>query len=61
MDNVLMPSENLELFQEIGHEVWSLVSIPIVLFFKNLIYKLYAGTAIYNIVKLKFIPCGLTV
>jgi len=35
MDNVLMPSENLELFQEIGHEVWSLVSIPIVLFLKK--------------------------
>jgi len=30
MDNVLMPSESLALFQEIGHEVWSLMSIPII-------------------------------
>jgi len=44
MDNVLMPCASLALFQEIEHEVWSLMS-----FFLNLIYKLCAGTPIDRI------------
>jgi len=50
-----MPSESLALFQEIGHEVWGLISIPIIpyrpyyTFLKNSIYKLCAGTHVDRI------------